>query len=523
MLRPNLTGKILVAVGLTVAALIGIYTYFVFRVQSEWWRERAQAQNVITATMVHEYIAGVMLSDRHEEVLHFLQQLQDSREIWRGRVIDPRGNIIFSTTTQEMKQATLTVPAELFQSNRVIHGLRRESGQPLAIVMLPVPPHDSCRRCHDAKAPYLGAIVLERSLAPAEAAAAKNRNLLILYGALIFLIVGVVIWLLIVRLVAQPVNDVLGQMERVRAGDLRARAPAPTRDEIGRLAEGFNTMVQSLETTTRELQESHARQIQQADKLASIGELASGIAHEIRNPLAGIGAAVEVLSEKRGGNAQDQEIVQEIHRQINRLNTTLRELLDFSRPRDPEIVPCGIPEIVRPMLALVRPDAQKAGVRTVVELPDDLPPICADIQQMQQAVLNILLNAIQAMPHGGTLTVRGEVVDWPAAAGEPARPAVRLGISDTGVGIAPDNVAKIFSPFFTTKHRGTGLGLSITRSIIEKHGGRIRVASVPRQGTTFTLELAVCHEPAATDIRDGAKCCLVPPEKLHGETESPGH
>ncbi len=497
MLRPNLTAKILAAVGVTVAALIAVYSYFVFRVQSEWWTERTQAQNVISATLVREYLEGVMLSEHHEEVARFLQQLKNDNEIWRGRVIDTNGTVIVSTTTQEIKRVSLSPLPELFKEQRLVHGLREVDGQKMSIVMAPVANRPSCVRCHDPKAAFLGAIVLERSLQPAETNVAKNRNLLILYGALIFLIVGIVIWLLIVRLVAQPVNNVLAEMERVRAGDLAARAPVQSRDEIGRLTEGFNTMVESLQKTTQELRESHERQIQQASKLASIGELASGIAHEIRNPLAGIGAAVEVLADNRGSNnGQDKEIVEEIQRQIHRLNTTLRELLDFSRPREPEITRCDLCDLVKPMLAFIRPDAQKQHIRIVEDCATELPPLWVDPSQIQQVILNILINAVQSMPHGGTLSLHAEA----------DAKTLRLSVSDTGVGISPENLSRVFIPFFTTKHRGTGLGLAIARSIMEKHGGAIRLDSEPGRGTTVTLEFAVGQ-----------------PETSHAQNQSAGH
>lgn len=478
MFRRNLTAKILLAVGVTVAVVIAIYTYFVIRVQSAWWHERTQAQNLINATLIHEYLNGVMLSDRHEEVQSFLMKMKASDEIWRGRVIKPDGSVAFSTDTQEVRRAIMTVPPELFGESRVLQGTRTERGERLSIVMRPVLNSESCQRCHNQNFAAIGAIVVEKSLAPAEASVAGNRNLLIVYGLIIFVLVGVVLWLLVVRMVTQPVSDVLDQMRKVQAGNLTARAAAQSRDEIGELAGGFNAMVQSLDHTTRALHESHEKQIQQAGKLASIGELASGIAHEIRNPLAGIGAAVEVLAENDNLNGQRVEIVAEIRQQISRLNRTLHDLLGFARQREPEIEPCDVRDLIRPMLALVRPDTQKFHVALVEEYAADLPPLCADVQQVQQAVLNILLNALQAMPDGGTLTVRAEMGDG----------AVRITITDTGVGIAQENLQKIFSPFFTTKHRGTGLGLAITHSIIEKHHGSISVESVPGQGTTFTLE-----------------------------------
>jgi signal transduction histidine kinase len=511
MWRRNLTAKILLAVGITVAAVIAIYTYFVIRVQSAWWHERTHAQNAIAATLVHEYLEGVMLSDRHQEVQRFLDELQRSGEITRGHIVNLTGRVVFSTQTQLVKQTTVPLPAGLFSGeNRALQGVRQEPGDRLAVAMLPVRKRVSCARCHETKEPYLGAIVVEKTFAAADAAIAANRNLMLLYGALIFALVGVVLWLLIVRLVTQPVSSLLAQMRRVEDGDLAARAEPGSADQIGQLAGGFNAMVTSLATTTRELHESHQQQIQQAGKLASIGELASGIAHEIRNPLAGIGAAVEVLA-TRNENAQDREVVDEIRAQIHRLNNTLRGLLDFARPRAPLIVPCDLCELVRPMIALARPDAQKNGVRIVEECPTEVPPLCGDIQQLQQVVLNLLLNAIQAMPQGGTLTVRAEILDRELVPGHPR--AVRLTVADTGIGIEPANQEKIFSPFFTTKHRGTGLGLAISRSIVEKHNGAITVASTPGRGTQMMLELPLCREGA----------CVPHRKEHHGEGQSPHH
>ncbi len=482
MLKRNLTAKILVAVGVTVAVVIAIYTYFVIRVQSAWWHERTQAQNLIATSLIHEYLSGVMLSDRHQEVQGFLEKLKASDEIWRGRLIKPDGTVVFSTDTQEVQRAVMTVPAELFTGSQDLQGTRIENGQRLSVVMHPVLNSVGCQRCHDPKAAVIGAIVVEKSFAPAAASVASNRDLLIVYGAVIFVLVGIVLWLLIVRLVTQPVGNVLEQMRSVQAGDLSARAAAETSDEIGELANGFNAMVQSLRTATRQLEESHQKQIQQAGKLAAIGELASGIAHEIRNPLAGISAAAEVLAENNDLNGQRPEIVAEIRRQITRLNGTLDDLLGFVRRRDPEMVPCAVPDLIKPMLALTRPDAQQQRVAIVEQCAADLPLIRADAGQVQQALLNLLLNAIQAMPNGGTLTVGAVGVG----------DQVRLTISDTGVGISRDNLPKIFSPFFTTKHRGTGLGLAITRAIVEKHHGTISVESECGRGTTFTVEFAAC-------------------------------
>ena len=157
MLRRSLTAKVLLAVAVTVAAVIAIYTFFVIRVQSTWWHERTQAQNAIAVTMVREYLEGVMLSERHEEVTHFLTELKKTQEIYAGRVITPDGRIAFSTEKQEVGAVIQQMPPGLFSENRMLQGTRIDLAARLAVTMSPVQNHAACQRCHGPSATYLGA------------------------------------------------------------------------------------------------------------------------------------------------------------------------------------------------------------------------------------------------------------------------------------------------------------------------------------------------------------------------------
>ncbi len=257
---------------------------------------------------------------------------------------------------------------------------------------------------------------------------------------------------------------------------------SPLRD-----AEGNLTGVTGIFQDITEKKEIEAR-MRRVDKLASLGQLASGLAHEIKNPLAGIGSAIQVLTSKLHIEDHQQEIVQEILKQINRLDGTIKNLLNFAKPGLPRLVPADLKEIIEAVIFLVSQQINKQNIQTRLDFQNDLPKIRIDAQQIQQALLNVVLNAVEAMPSGGKLTIAAEIKFMPGSA-KKERPYVSLLVSDTGIGITKEVKTQIFNPFFTTKRSGTGLGLSITHWIIEQHQGRINVQSEAGKGTSFAIDL----------------------------------
>jgi hypothetical protein len=244
-------------------------------------------------------------------------------------------------------------------------------------------------------------------------------------------------------------------------------------------------MVDRLETAKRELEQYHYEQMERADRLASVGEMAAGIAHEIKNPLAGIAAAITILNDDFPEGDSRREIGNEVLEQVKRLDKTVNDLLYFGKPTDPEPVMVDLNVVVKKTLLFASQHRGGKRIEKVIALSDALPLVKVDPKQIQQIFLNLILNAVQAMPEGGTLTIRSQVKE---AGGSRS---VTVTFADTGVGIPKQLQAKIFTPFFTTKAQGTGLGLAICHKLVAQHGGRLSVESEEGKGTMFTVELPV--------------------------------
>jgi two-component system, NtrC family, sensor histidine kinase HydH len=220
-------------------------------------------------------------------------------------------------------------------------------------------------------------------------------------------------------------------------------------------------------------------QLRRADRLSALGELSASMAHEIRNPLGSIKGAVEILKDDYGEDEAKYEFIKILLKETDRLNRIVQEFLGFARPKQPELQQADMNEAIESVLALTSQEARKSGVKVEKRLDPAIGSRSLDAGLLKQAFLNLVLNAIQAMPKGGVLSVESRIKDS----------FIEVTISDTGTGIPDENRKKLFSPFFTTKKNGTGLGLAITYRIIENHRGSIDVVSGPGKGTTFTVRI----------------------------------
>ena len=273
---------------------------------------------------------------------------------------------------------------------------------------------------------------------------------------------------------SRPVLELVVGAEKLGEGDFSQEVKVNTRDEISTLANTFNFMVKKL----KEYQE----QLVLREKLAAVGQMASVVGHEIRNPLGVINNAIYYIrtrlemSSEAELDPKIQKHIGIIEKEISASNKIVNDLLGFSRTRPPMAQPLDLNKIVEDSLSAVSiPD----GVKVEIDLSMELPPTLVNQDEIRQVFINIINNAWQAMPEGGTIKIRSYVGEEMA----------QVEITDTGCGISPENMRKLFTPFFSTKTKGTGLGLAAVQRILERHKGRIKVRSRLGQGTTFIISL----------------------------------
>ncbi len=292
---------------------------------------------------------------------------------------------------------------------------------------------------------------------------------------------GIMLTFFLAQRYTMPIRRLVEGVKRVSGGDLTVTMPVETRDEIGELAESFNEMVEQL----RE-REHLEKRLYEAEHLSKVGQLASGIAHEIRNPLNYISLAVDHLRSELlpiCGERREEllELTGKIKEEVRRANYMVLNFMNYGRPLKLRPAMVDYRAFITRLLPLVQEKLTEQRVTIVMEIPDDLPPVEIDQELMRNCLVNFITNAAQSMAEGGRVTL-GAVYDHETE-------SFRLTVADEGGGIAPEDLEKIFQPYFTTKEAGIGLGLAITERIVKEHRGAIQVTSEPGKGTLFTIVL----------------------------------
>lgn len=489
----SLRSRIILSVSAILAVNIGIGTWINIRYQQGQLEAALEDNVLIISNTIEKSLSNAMLAGKSKEVQHILEAVGGYHNIRDLRIFSPNGVILKASKRSQIGRKVDSATQKWYLEGRFKRPIkRREEG--IFSVLFPIENTEQCYGCHGSRITLNGILAVDVSMAETQEKLGELSKTMILWALGITAALAVFLSLFLTRNVTNPIQDLIDTMERAERG-LEARAQVRSTDDIGRLAEAFNSLLNKLDRARRRVERYHYEQMKRADRLASIGEMAAGIAHEIKNPLAGIAGVIQVLKGDLPPGDARRAVLDEVLSQVERMDKAVRNLLSFARPPEPKLTMVDVNDLIAKLLDFLAPQFAKHGITAERKLAAGLPWLVLDPDLVQQALLNIALNAIKAMPERGKFTVETRTEQ---SEGSDAK-RIRITLTDTGQGIAPENLARIFSPFFTTRQQGTGLGLSITQRIVEQHNGEISVESAHGKGTVFTILLPVTkiEEPTA--------------------------
>jgi signal transduction histidine kinase len=467
-----------------------------------WWEIRLLKKSIealtyqktqIISEFIEKNVIRTMERRRHFEIHRVLKNYIYGG-IWKINLFTPDGIIRASSIDAEFNQPI--EDPDLFTKTQFFireESIRREDGKKertrIYYFNRPILNKPECFSCHRKRGETIATLTVANSLKEMDEEIFRQKRDAVIVAVLTIAALSFVLGLLFLRFVNTPLSKLTDVMKKVEQGDLNARVTLQADDEMGRFARNLNAMIEKLDAAKKEAEQYHQALVQRADRMASIGELASGIAHELRNPLAGIQGAIQILAEGFPREDGRRQVTDEIQKQIYKMERLVKDLLNYAKPVPTHYVPTNIHEVIDGVLSFFMTQRGKPGNFSVEKRYfSPMPQTMVDPSSMEQAFLNIILNAYRAMPQGGTLTVVTELLN-----GDKTE-KVQVIFEDTGVGIPEQNLSRIFNPFFSTRPDGTGLGLSITKNIIEQHGGTIVAQSQVNRGTRFIITLPVTRE-----------------------------
>ncbi len=467
----------LLAFGISLFALLNLK-----KEQSQLINSARENTDLLLRT-VEASIYNSMRIGNTEDVQVILEMVGQNPKLTGVRIFHPHGMVLRSSHPVEVGKPVDSADYRLFLQNKK-EGITTVEGLGDVLKMIkPIYNDEPCHTCHGPKSRVIGVLNVNYSLAETQKRMVEATQLFFVSTAAIIAFLSITISLVLLKFVRKPLKLIVSNMAKVEEGDLTVRMNYKGRDEVGRLADSFDSMIGRLDTAKKELEQFHFQQMERADRLASVGEMAAGIAHEIKNPLTGIAAAISIIKEDYDASDPRLEILNEVLEQIKRLDKTVNDMLFFGKPSQPELDYSDINTILTKTLGFASQYKGGRQVEKKLQLDEGLPLAYVDPKQIQQVFLNLILNAFQAMPGGGVISLETALRE------DEGKSWIRIIIADTGEGIPSLVLEKLFTPFFTTKAQGTGLGLAICHKIITQHEGKISVLSEIGKGTQFIIDL----------------------------------
>ena len=535
MFRNSLKLKVSLYLILALSPAMILLPFYIVRHQQEHLQDEVSRHVTQVAEIIVKSTRYAMLTNEREMAEKIIEDIGRQAGIDRVRVLTKDGTIIHSNRRSEtgysVEQSAepcvrcheTDKPLQKVPDNKRWRVYTNAEGKHLLAAMEPIRNEPSCStaKCHEhpASQSVLGVVDIAYSLDAMDAKLKAHTVSILGISLAVVLGVALSVAALMQRLIYRPLKDLNTGARKLAAGELEHQIPVRSEDELGRVAESFNHMsgalkgsmaelhdlVQTLEDKVSERTEALKRaqaEVAQGEKLAAVGQLASGIAHELNNPLTGVLTFTSLLRKKMPEGSLDAEDLDLVIRETRRCASIIRRLLDFARVKVPSNGLFDLNQVVEETVRFVDRPANLQNITIVTELDPELPRIWGDADLIKQVVLNIVVNATQAIEGQGRVLVSTHQVTDPQA---PGQPLVELSIRDTGCGIPEANLQRIFDPFFTTKEvgKGTGLGLSVSYGIVRAHHGTIQVESTLGEGTRFRIRLPVQAPAEGIELTEG--------------------
>jgi len=487
----SLSFKINVALVVVLMVVLGGSALFTISAQNRQAVDNTKTQARILSRTLTNIIRIDMEGRCQKDVMKVIRMMGQFQDIETLRIFNSDGVIMHSGEAGEIGKEVDEIAYNVYQSADRSKPFRSGEGGHRSFCMVEVMYNEpSCHTCHDSEKEIIGVLEVCLSMAQTENQIEQNARFMILSTVVTVMLVTGAISLSLFFMVNRPVKALVDTMHQVQEGNLEVRVGPMGGDELSVLGRSFDAMISRLDETSTEVARLHREQMTRAERLASIGEMAASVAHEIKNPLAGLAGATQVLAKSFGPGDERYPVVQEMLKLTGRLDKTIRDLLSFARESEPKWVRANLNDVVEETLFFIRREEAHSSDGVTLELDPDMPEIPMDPQQIQQVVLNLIINARHAVGPGGRVTVSTAAETGARDSVEvPGDRFVQVCVRDDGPGIAPDQQAAIFKPFFTTKNQGTGLGLPISRKIVEAHGGVLHLESSLGNGAAFYVWL----------------------------------
>jgi len=485
LLNWKLRSKIILHI-LVIGAITAFFiSYFFTKSQKDIIRATSQQTLELVGGVIEKSILETMKEGESDKVQAIIKNISTSQNIQRLRILSPEGKILVSSRQEEKgTQVEKSIRKKL---DRYLSG---EDPTKIFSIRSPsfiqefraIKNSKECLACHDPDIDILGVLEMDINYSAILSIWKSSQPLGIIVSLVALFVLTIIILRLFEKIINRPIFNLKTRMKKIQEGDFTSKVPIIKDDEIGDLAKSFNIMITKLEEANTRIEELHEKQMEKAEHLASLGEIASGLAHEIKNPIAGMKGALEIIHDKTEDSDTNKKVFKEVLIQIDKIDQIIQDLLRYAKPKELNIRLVPFEECVDHAVKLAQMQVKNKDIQFHVNSTEKNIQTCLDADKIQEVLLNLMLNGVAAIPEKGTITIDFATKDTKD---------LLITVTDDGKGIQKEHLSQIFQPFFTTKPQGTGLGLSICQKAIAAHSGTMKVESEEGKGTTFTILLPV--------------------------------